>query len=160
MGSVWVANADGGSVSRIDPRSGRAGKPIAVGARQVLGVTVGEGRVWVARAGGPNGDRVQLVQIDPGDGALVGEPVAVPGGVPLDLVAGNGVWVTDSGSAIGLAPGGEGGVTRVDAAKGAVAGPRQRTGERPSAIALSAGGVWVVGEGSGTLTPITVARPR
>ncbi len=159
LGAVWVANAGGGSVSRIDPASERAGRPIAVGASQVLGVAVGEGRVWVARAGGFNGDRVQLVQIDPETRKLEGDPIAVPGGVPLDLVAGNGVWVTDSGSAIGGTPDARGGVTRVDPTSGAVAGPLLRTGERPSAIALGAGGVWVVNEGSGTLTPITLARP-
>ena len=48
-------------------------------------------------------------------------------------------------------------MTRVDPASGAVAGPSLRTGERPSAIALGAGGVWVVNEGSGTLTPISLA---
>ena len=131
FGSVWVANADGGTVSRIDSRGGRAGTPIAVGARQVLGVTVGEGRVWVARAGGPNADRPELVQIDPEAGKVVGEPIAVPGAVPLDLVAGDGVWVTDSGGALEPATGARGGVTRVDPATGAVAGPPLRTGDRP-----------------------------
>ena len=123
-------------------------------------MTVGEGRVWVARAGGPNADRPELVQIDPGAGKVVGKPIAVPGAVPLDLVAGDGVWATDSGGAIEPAAGDRGGVTRVDPATGAVAGPPLRTGDRPSAIALGEGGVWVVNEGSGTLTPITVGPRR
>lgn len=160
LGSVWVANADGATVSRIDSRGGRAATPIAVGARQVLAVTVGEGRVWVARAGGQNADRPELVQIDPDAGKVVGKPIAVPGAVPLDLVAGDGLWATDSGGAFAAGTGDQGGVTRVDPATGAVAGPELRTGDRPSAIALGEGGVWVVNEGSGTLTPIAVGDGR
>jgi streptogramin lyase len=110
LGAVWVANADGGSVSRIDPRRRRADAPIAVGARQVLAITVGDGSVWVARATGPNADRTQLVQIDPQTHEVVGDPIPVLGAVPLDLVAGNGVWVTNSGGALPRKPGRRGSV--------------------------------------------------
>jgi DNA-binding beta-propeller fold protein YncE len=130
---------------------------IAVGARQVLAVAVGDGSVWVVRAGGPDADRSQLVRIDPRTDKTVGEPIRVPGAVPLDLVAGNGVWVTDSGGALRSRPGS---VTRVDAAARAVAGPPLRVGRRPSAIALGEGGAWVTNEDDGTLTPIAVGRPR
>lgn len=160
LGAVWVANADGGSVSRIDPRRGRADAPIAVGARQVLAVTVGEGGVWVARAAGPNADRTQLVRIDPEAHKVVGDPIRVPGAVPLDLVAGDGVWVTNSGGALPLESGSRGGVTRVDPATRKVAGPPLNVGKRPSAIALGEGGLWVTSEDAGTLTPIMVARRR
>ncbi|MBA3747544.1 MAG: hypothetical protein H0W96_08655, partial [Solirubrobacterales bacterium] len=105
-------------------------------------------------------DRLQLVRIDPVAGKVVGDPVAVPGAVPLDLVAGNGVWVTNSGGAIPTGPGSTGGVTRVDPAARAAAGSALRTGRRPSAIALGQGGVWVTNEGSGTLTPITFVKRR
>jgi hyaluronoglucosaminidase len=155
LGSVWVANADGGSVSRIDPHSGRAAAPIAIGARQVLALTVGDGVVWVARAGGPDADRTQLVRIDPRAGKVVGDPTRIPGAVPLDLAAGEGVWVTDSGGALPLQPGSRGGVTRVDPATGRVTGPPLRVGTRPSAIALGEGGAWVTSEDAGTLTPVT-----
>lgn len=158
-GSVWVANAAGGSVSRIDPRRGTAGAPIAVGARQVLAVSIGEGGVWVARAGGSNGDRTQLVPIDPAKDQVVGDPITVAGAVPLDLVAGHGLWVTDSGSAIPSASS-RGGVTRVNPETRAIDGPPLRTGRRPSAIALGAGRLWVASERSGTLTPITIGPAR
>jgi streptogramin lyase len=159
-GGVWVANADGGSVSRIDPRSGRADTPIPVGARQVLAVTVGEGAVWVARAAGPDADRTQLVRIDPRAAKVVGDPIRVPGAVPLHLVAGHGVWVTDSGGTPGPQPGSHGGVTRVDPATPTLTEPPLHTGKRPSAIALGEGGVWVTNEDDGTLTPITLAKQR
>ncbi|MGH2941351.1 MAG: hypothetical protein ACRDLN_01055, partial [Solirubrobacteraceae bacterium] len=143
-----------------DPRRGRAGAPIAVGARRVLALTIGEGSVWVARAGGPNADRTQLVRIDPDTRKVVGAPIRVPGAVPLDMVAGDGIWVTDSGGALPLQSGGRGGVTRVDPATHEVTGPPLSVGRRPSAIALGAGGVWVTSEDSGTLTPIVVGGRR
>jgi streptogramin lyase len=158
LGAVWVANADGGSISRIDPRRGRADVPIAVGARQVLAVTVGEGGVWVVRAGGADADHTQLVQIDPEAGKVVGNPIAVAGAVPLDLVAGDGLWVTDGGDAFRPGSDDRGGVTRVDPATRKVAGPPLRVGKRPSAIAVGEGGVWVTSEGDGTLTPIRITR--
>jgi len=157
-GAVWVANADGGSVSRIDPRRRRADAPIAVGARQVLAVTVGEGEVWVARAGGANSDRTQLVRIDPEAGNVVGDPIPVPGAVPLDLVIGDGVWATDSGGALQPRPRGR--VSRIDPAAPTSPRPVLHVGNRPSAIALGEGGAWVTNEGDGTLTPITLAQRR
>jgi len=161
LGAVWVANADAASVSRIDPRTGRTRPPIAVGARQVLALALGEGGVWVARAGGPNADRVQLVRIDPATSKVAGDPIAIPGAVPLDLVAGNGLWVTDSGSAIPSTPANDGAVTRVDpAARTVAARSALRTGKRPSAIALGEGPIWVTNEDDGTLTPIAVAKRR
>jgi len=157
-GAIWVANADGGSVSRIDPRRRRADAPIAVGTRQVLAVTVGEQGVWVARAAGPNADRTQLVQIDPQAGKVVGDPISVPGAVPLDLVAGDGVWVTDSGGALRSQSAGR--VSRIDPAMPTMRGPVLRVGKRPSAIALGEGAIWVTNEDDGTLTPIAVAKRR
>jgi DNA-binding beta-propeller fold protein YncE len=160
LGAVWVANADGGSVSRIDPRRERADAPIAVGARQVLALTVGDGGVWVARAGGPDADRTQLVHIDPKTRKVAGAPIRVPGAVPLDLAAGDGVWVTDSGGALPRRSGSRGGVTRVDPATRRVSGAPLSVGRRPSAIALGDGGLWITSEDSGTLTPISVAGRR
>lgn len=158
LGAVWVANADGGSVSRIDPGARRAVATVTVGARQVLALAIDERSVWVVRAAGPDADRTQLVQIDPPTGKLVGDPIAVPGAVPLGVVAGGGIWVTDSGSAIPQKSGGRGGVTRVDPATRKPAGPPLRAGEQPSAIALGEGGVWITSQGAGTLTAIRFAR--
>jgi YVTN family beta-propeller protein len=46
-GGVWVANADDGSVSRIDPDTRRVTATIAVGHRP-QGIAVAGGSVWVA----------------------------------------------------------------------------------------------------------------
>jgi hypothetical protein len=150
--AVWVANADGASISRIDPRRGRAVKSIAVGARQVLAVAVGDGAVWAVRAGGPDADRAQLVHIDPQTDKIVGRPIRVPGAIPLDLAAHDGVWVTDSGDPLRSRPGH---VLRLDAAAPMVTRPPLRVGTRPSAIALGEGTAWVTNQDDGTLTPIT-----
>jgi hyaluronoglucosaminidase len=160
LGAVWVANADGGSVSRIDPHRGRADTPIAIGARQVLAVIVGDGGVWAARAGGPDADRTQLVHIDPKTHKVVGDPIGVPGAVPLDLVAGDGVWLTNSGGALPSTSPSRGGVTQVDPVTRKVTTPPLNVGKRPSAIAVGEGGLWVTSEDSGTLTPLTTARRR
>jgi DNA-binding beta-propeller fold protein YncE len=45
-GSVWVANRVTGTVSRIDPTSGRIVERIKV-AKRVGDLVVGEGAVWV-----------------------------------------------------------------------------------------------------------------
>ena len=45
-GAVWVANSSDGTVSRIDPETGRVVKTIRVGGRPI-GITAGDGYVWV-----------------------------------------------------------------------------------------------------------------
>ncbi|MDQ3609020.1 MAG: hypothetical protein M3459_08985 [Actinomycetota bacterium] len=154
-GAVCVANADAGGASRVDPSSGRADAPIPVGTQQARGLAVGEGGVWVIRAGGRVVDRLEVVRIDPQERELDGEPVPVPGAVPLDMAAtGGSVWITDAGGLPGSRPGG---VSRLD--------PRARrlaktlfTGARPSAVAVGDDGAWVTNAGDGTLTPISVGQ--
>lgn len=154
-GAVWVANADAGSVSRVDPSSGRADAPILVGTQQVRALAVGEDGVWVARARGRVSNRIEVVRIDPQDGELDGEPVPVPGAVPLDMAAAGGsVWITDAG---GLPGSRSGGVSRLDPRARQLAGTL-RTGARPSAVAVGEKGTWVTNAGDGTLTPIAVGQ--
>jgi YVTN family beta-propeller protein len=45
--AVWVANRGDGTVSRIDPGTGRVVRTIKVG-KGVDGVAAGEGAVWVS----------------------------------------------------------------------------------------------------------------
>ena len=79
-GSVWVANEPDGTVSRLDPRSGRVRK-IPVGDAP-SGVAYGAGAVWVANSLSGTVSRidsqtgsVQLVEVgnQPTDLALVGK---------------------------------------------------------------------------------------
>ena len=51
LGAIWVANYDDGTVTRIDPATGRvSGPPIRVG-KGPLAVAVADGAVWVTNAG-------------------------------------------------------------------------------------------------------------
>lgn len=157
-GGVWVAGADDGTVTRVDPATGRPDRPIAVGGAQVRALAVGGDALWVARAGGELTDEVGVVRIDVEEGRPDGPGVRVPGGVPVDLAA-------DRAQVFASAPGGPrveaqadpGGVTRIDAAGGAVAGPALRAGDGPVALALGRTALWVVAA-DGTLTPVAAAR--
>jgi virginiamycin B lyase len=154
-GAVWVLNADEGTVSRIDPGNDRVGRPIAVGAPQARALAVGDGGVWVARAGGEFGDRLEVVRIDPEDRELEGDPVPVSGAVPLDLVvAGGAVWATDAGDLRRSGEARGGGVTRIDPERRRAAGRPIRTGERPSAVAAGEGAVWVANTAGGTIVAL------
>jgi streptogramin lyase len=100
------------------------------------------------------------VHIDPKTHKVIGNPIGVPGAVPLDLVAADGVWLTNSGGALPSTSGSRGSVTHVDPVTRKVTTPPLNVGKRPSAIAVGEGGLWVTSEDSGTLTPLTTARRR
>ncbi|MEJ7891092.1 MAG: hypothetical protein WKF94_00430 [Solirubrobacteraceae bacterium] len=161
-GDVWVANGDAGTVSRIEPDTGAVAGPIETGGSRVLALASGEGAVWAAIATSPFGDRIEVVRIDPATGELDERAVPVMGATPLDLAAGEGgVWATDVG---GVRPPGpklvEGTVTRIDPGEAAVVGKPLPVGDRPTAVAVGEGGVWVANAADGTLTPITLAAGR
>jgi YVTN family beta-propeller protein len=71
-GAVWVTNAGGDSVTRIDPQTNRlAGRPIATGASP-QSLAVGGGSVWVA-----NHDAATVTRIDQASGKVVAD-IPVP----------------------------------------------------------------------------------
>jgi len=100
-GAVWVANAESGTLSRVDPHtlkvtgtfpvpagssgsgatSGLPGSSAGAGSDPET-VAVWQGRVWVG-----GGQSPEVVAIDPRSGAEVGRAVALPG-IARDLVVG------------------------------------------------------------------------
>jgi streptogramin lyase len=158
-GAAWVSNTADGTVTRIDASSGQPGDPIQVAEYQVLGLSFGEDGVWVAKTDDRLARTIDVVRIDPGS-STVGEAAAeVRAAIPVQLAAGEGgVWVTLVGGvrAPDLTPR-PGGVALVDPAAVAEAGKPLRVGERPSAVAVGGGAVWVADSGDGTVTRI---RPR
>ncbi|MDQ3607987.1 MAG: hypothetical protein M3459_03675 [Actinomycetota bacterium] len=88
-GSVWVTSSVPGSVSRIDPRTGRVvGKPVRTG-RGAGDVVVGAGSVWVANAAAGTVSR-----LDAATGRPAGDPIRVGREQVLALAFGEGgVWV-------------------------------------------------------------------
>ena len=179
-GSVWIANAADGTVSRIDLESGEA-VTIPVGGAPAA-VTFGAGSLWVA-----DSDSRDVVQVDPGANKVVARyPV---GNMPRSLAFADGVvWVASGvdGRIRGLdlasrsrdevdpcgrepvrdrgrrrrAVGGERGVGDGDArsTRGPKPScPRSRVGNGPSALAFGEGAVWVVNRHDGTLSRIDPA---
>jgi len=128
-GAVWVANLNGESISRVDPRSRRVrGEPISVG-REPYGVAVGEGSVWSANF---RDDTVS--RIDPRSGGVMNKPIRV-GRRPADVAVGFGaVWTANYEGAS---------VTRIDAARGKPV-KTIRVGDGPTDVAIGEGAVWAV----------------
>jgi peptide/nickel transport system substrate-binding protein len=135
-GSVWIANAADGTVSRVDGE----GKPtvsIPVGGSPAA-LAFGSGSLWVA-----DSDSREVAQIDPGANK-VQQRIPV-GNAPRALaVAARSLWV---------ASGVDGRVHRIDLERGRVA-RSVAIGANPTALAAGAGDVWVTSEESGTLTRI------
>ncbi|MGA2927152.1 MAG: protein kinase [Solirubrobacteraceae bacterium] len=91
QGGVWVANNTDGTVSRIDPGTGKvAGNPIAVG-NSPDAIAVGQGGVWVA-----NNSDGTVSRIDPGTGKVAGNAIAVGNSPDAIAVAQGAVWVANA----------------------------------------------------------------
>jgi YVTN family beta-propeller protein len=176
-GSVWVANADAHSVSRIDPIRQVVIDRIQVG-HGPAGIAFGAGSVWIA-----NGLDGSVWRIDPKTDTVV-QRIQVGNG-PAGIAVGAGkVWVAnaDDGtvtpidlptgrplrplpvgrSADGVAVGGgfvwvtsqaEGTVTKIDPRSLTVVA-RKDSGSGADAVAIGPGGVWVANSLDGTVTRI------
>jgi ABC-type transport system substrate-binding protein/DNA-binding SARP family transcriptional activator len=132
-GSVWVANALDGTVTRIDEDRDQA-TTIPVGTRPV-GLAFGAGSLWVV-----TGDERRIAQVDPASNRVV-RRIDV-GGRPSAIAAGFGsLWVAEPR---------EGAVTRIDLERGMMS-QRIAAGAGPVALAAGAGAVWVAAEESGQL---------
>ena len=136
-GSIWVANVDADSVSKIDPAKQVTIDTIPVG-NGPDGIAVGGGFVWVT-----NGLDGTVSKIDPQTDTVV-QTIQVgngPAGVAVDA---HYVWVANSD---------DGTVTQID----------RRTGKRLNAIpvgqsadgiAVGYGSVWVTSMSTGSVTRI------
>lgn len=89
-GAAWFGDGDAGTVTRVDLASGEMAEPVEVGGSYVA-IAQGSGSIWVVT--GDSGDEGRLLRIDPADGSVVGEPVALRGR-PYDVATGaRAVWV-------------------------------------------------------------------
>ena len=106
-GSIWVANVDAHTVSRIDPAKRLVIQPIPVG-HNPTGIAFGAGFVWVT-----NGLDGTVSKIDPQTNTRV-QTIPV-GNAPAGIAAGaRDVWVANSNDRS---------MTRIDARSGNTAGP-------------------------------------
>ena len=130
-GSVWVADAQDGTVSRLEPSRDRV-VTIPVGSDPVA-LAFGDRALWVAERGDGS-----VAQISPASNKLIRRVESV--NAPSALAAGYGaIWI---GSAVDRT------VTRVRADGSERVIP---LGASPSAIAVGAGAVWITSEETGTL---------
>ena len=135
-GSVWVANALEGTVSRIYPVRKQVAT-IDVGGEPTA-LAFGSGSLWVA-----NGESRSVAQVDPGSNRVVN--TLEVGNASRGVAAGFGaLWVT---SAI------DGAVRRIDLDRPAVSRSID-VGARPTAVAAGAGAIWVASEEAGTITRV------
>jgi YVTN family beta-propeller protein len=134
-GSIWVASAGDGTVTRIDPAREPVITTITVGGRPA-GLAFGAGSLWIA-----DGDSRHVVQVDPGANREVGRHEV--GNAPRSVAVGGGaLWV---------ASGVDGLVRRIDL-QGSRAPRSIPLGANPTAIAAGAGAIWVASEEAGTVT--------
>ena len=150
--SLWVANLDDESVTRIDTSPVRTGRTVGIGERPV-GLAAGDGAVWVA---GANRTRPFLTtrRIDPRFDRF-GPPIRIetlPEGFDSLQEGGASSLALDGGS-LWVAPH-FGRLTRVDPATGAVRTPGLDTGHSPSSVASSGETVWVSDKAAATVSRI------
>jgi streptogramin lyase len=125
LGAVWVANDGAGTLARVDPRTNRVTRRIAVGAG-ACSVAAGAGALWVV-----NYKASTLVRVDPRTSRTRSVRV---GAVPFDvLVAFGRVWVTAWEDGV---------LDEVDPQTLTVL-RRIRVGPRPMGLAVRLGAVWV-----------------
>jgi ABC-type transport system substrate-binding protein/class 3 adenylate cyclase/streptogramin lyase len=144
VGSLWVANLDDKSITRVDPTSERPVRSISLpGSPTALAAT--EHAVWVGA--GARG----LSKIDPAYDQVtatrrIGQPtpLAEDDTVPRPALSAFGsLWVVST----------DGYITRLDPDSGRETGSTD-VGNDPSAIAAGAGSVWVANSSDGTITRI------
>jgi YVTN family beta-propeller protein len=132
-GSIWVANLEDRTLSRIDPH--RRSAPIITLGRTPTGVAFGEGAIWVA-----NGVLGTVQRVDT-DYNTVGSPIDTPAGrspTGAGIAVGFGsVWFASANSLVVLlAP--ESGKVKATSV----------SGSSPSGIAVDPNAVWVANRAS------------
>ena len=142
--SLWVANLDDKSVTRVDPASGKPVRSIPLPGTPTALAVDGNG-VWVSTG------QSDVSKIDPTYNQLTStRRIGVPNpgfeeeGAPRPAIAAFGsVWIVSS----------DGYVTRLDPETGRETGNAD-VGNDPSAVAAGAGSIWVTNSSDGTVTRI------
>jgi YVTN family beta-propeller protein len=140
-GSIWVANIDDRTLSRVDPSTGSVERTIPLN-ETPTGVAVGLGFVWVA-----NGAAGSVSRVDPGSDQQLATRVVTDGAADGALAVGSGsVWaVFDTGL-----------VARLDRASGRVRATGV-AGTDPTAVAVGNGAVWVANAADNTVSKMLPA---
>jgi DNA-binding beta-propeller fold protein YncE len=126
-GSVWVANADDGTLTRLDSGSGRVQeRAIPLGLR-LSDIAVGHGKVWV-----PDGEAVNLVDARSGTPLERRVRLKSPSSIAVDKT---GAWVTNPF---------QGTLSRIDPTGTRVVGSPIEAGDGANAITIERQTAWVL----------------
>jgi YVTN family beta-propeller protein len=132
-GSVWVANALDGTVSRLDRDSDQVVTIDVDG--EPTGLAFGGGSLWVT-----NGEARSVAQVDPGSNRILQRREV--GNAPRGVAVGFGaLWVVSASDSA---------VRRIDLGPSG-ASRSIPMGANPTAIAAGAGAIWVASEEAGTV---------
>jgi YVTN family beta-propeller protein len=143
--SVWVANARGNALTRIDVTTNKAVQTVSVG-RNPDGVAAADDVVWVTNTDDGTVTRIEdATQDGPSKTVRVG---AEPEGIALGE---RYVWVANSADAT---------VTRIDRRTATVVGAPIPVGLTPIGVWVGKTGVWVANSGSRTVTLIDPSTAR
>lgn len=136
-GSLWIANVDANSVTRVDARKAVAVQTIRVG-HGPSGIAVGGGAVWVA-----NGLDGTVSRVDEQTNDLV-QTIRV-GNRPIGVaLSADNVWVANAG---------DGTLTQIDRTTGRVRATIA-VGRSADGVAVGFGSVWVTSESAGTVSRV------
>jgi DNA-binding SARP family transcriptional activator/streptogramin lyase len=131
LGGVWVANAEDGTVTRLDPATGKFVDTIGAGGGDLNDIAVGFGLIWIA-----NGNDGTITKIDPRLDQTAGQPLQLGGPTiapdPVFYIATDShyVWATRGSQLL-----------RIDPTTGQV--ERRLNIGTPTGLAAGGGYVWV-----------------
>jgi len=159
-GSLWVANQDDRTVSRVDPGTLQTLQAIPVGQLTPTGIAAGPDQVWVAIANlTASASALSVGRIDPRFNSLTPVPIG-------NVVTGAPEAVAARGGQVWAAPG-AGLLTRLDGTSGRIV-KQLDPNASPTAIAIGGdGAVWITDNSgdnvtrvdpTGVLTPIAVGN--
>ena len=138
-GSIWVSNADEGTVTRIDAKTRTVVQTIDVG-NGPAGIAVGAGFVWVA-----NSLDGTVSRIDPRQRGGRAQQTIRVGNQPVGVAVGEGaVWVANTADKT---------LSRIDPETGRPGRPIS-TGDGADVLAVGRSGVWVASRATDTVTQL------
>ncbi|MGI8706725.1 MAG: hypothetical protein ACR2LG_00750 [Actinomycetota bacterium] len=144
FGAVWTATCEKRGIARIEPRTGKVTKWVAVDvpADGESSIGAGEGGIW-AIADGDDCSGCVLVRIDPGTVKITDTYDVPEGGIAVRAGLG-GIWITNPL---------EDRVVHVDAETGEVVSQID-VGLTPMFLDVGEGGVWVMNQSDGSVSHI------
>lgn len=144
-GGVWVTDARGDAVARLDRRGRPLDQRVPVAA-DPSAITSGAGGLWVTSAGTNT-----VTNLDSEDGSALGEPIPVGDDPQAVALGARSVWVANRG---------DGTLSRIDRAAGQVVDAPVTVGAQPSAVATTEDFVWVANSGDGTVSRVDIETRR